>query len=560
VGFLFILNETIVSAGCKSKTKTFSSISPSSTPVLPVSPHHFQVSNFTVNFNIQYQLEDEIDRRIKSFFKEHQTDLIQWVCKIDNKSPETIRTLLNSLKNEKVAYRNMRCLRKLGKLWNDPETIINLFTEFINDDGLISRFLKTSQLNIGKLFLTSNYIKNIRYKISIEYFKNIFYSRLGNYLNSKTKNLNISLIDLETSVIIIGFHRIFFEAALVTSPASDIDINLIYDDAFFQLYYPQLLKTHQDSTLFKIETLSLLKRIAKEFSTYLGMILEVEDFTVRSLSELQTFFTSQNENNLNFLSSIANHNILIHGNSGLYQRFQSLITDFLSPEEIRERAFRQHFSSKTSKGSIGLIIKVGKIRERRSRSTETLTREDVLILDKGDRVFSSYPIIGMSEVTELTHKANWAFSLKYSMIRLFDLDPTLPHARTMSELGIYLEYLLIKTLKNLGMSEDAAFQQYDTLFAQQFYQILQHYHSETMDIIYQSCAAQLVNPPLCERIYTNLDPENLTESRAHLFGFRYFKDLFDSAVGMSHEYASDVLSLRACSHCGHGLSKRRHTK
>jgi len=245
----------------------------------------------------------------------------------------------------------LKALKALSKLCENPDLLFKTIRTATFDGA---------SHQVSPIQVQTQFIKASRSLIADTYFD----TTLSKDLQAGIKGLNLTTtkgkvdIDITKYIANVGFNRLMSENNLLgASLSSDVDFKLVLDDVQLKadLVKKGMSPEEADVAIDKVKQsmIGVLKTTQTKFEEDFHLTLEVQDFTVKKISTLQTE-AGKDQVEQNFLATVLHNHSFMSGDEGVKDKFIGIIQDSLKFKEIASRNFEQNLGD-SDKGSIRAI-------------------------------------------------------------------------------------------------------------------------------------------------------------------------------------------------------------
>lgn len=197
-------------------------------------------------------------------------------------------------------------------------------------------------------------IKWLRSNLTNVYFQSALMEDLQTAIATLPPNIRKNKdITIKKYIANVGFNRLMSGQNMFgASLSSDIDFKLVLDDEQLAKDLGTLDPEGFNVTEITKAIREVLKTTQEKFKNNFPLSLEVEDFTVKSLSTIKKQ-AQDNEKERNFLATVLNNQTLMSGNSEVQDKLKQVISDNLAAE-LAKRTWTQNLGE-SDKGSMEII-------------------------------------------------------------------------------------------------------------------------------------------------------------------------------------------------------------
>jgi hypothetical protein len=231
--------------------------------------------------------------------------------------------------------------------------------------------------------LQTSFIKAARSKIA----NMLFQTDLRRRFEDAARKILRKRDDVNDFIACVGFNRAMSGNNLLgASLSSDVDFKLVIDDT-----KPPLKGNPKRTARLKAALRGVLDEAEGEFLEELGLTLEVQAFTIKTISSLESEAgvdgKGGSEVEKNFLSTVFENQSLMSGSREVHERFREIIQQMVDDDgELPARNFNQYLGQ-SDKGSIASIRYLGRIEEMVERVATRLSRQNIDVpRDEANRV------------------------------------------------------------------------------------------------------------------------------------------------------------------------------
>jgi hypothetical protein len=198
--------------------------------------------------------------------------------------------------------------------------------EVLNQDQLQTSFIKWSRASLTNVYFKSALMADLH--------KLTFPVPIGQYIAN------------------IGFNRLMSgENLLGASLSSDVDFKLVIDDVALAHELPRY-RTNETVESVNEKIRQVLRKTKEEFDNNFQLTLEVESFTVKTLSDVAKQMANS-EQERNFSATVINNQTLMSGNPAVQKSYKDIISARVG-NEIASRSWTQNLGE-SDKGSLEVI-------------------------------------------------------------------------------------------------------------------------------------------------------------------------------------------------------------
>ena len=198
--------------------------------------------------------------------------------------------------------------------------------EVLNQDQLQTSFIKWSRASLTNVYFKSALMADLQTAVPTV--------PIGQYIAN------------------IGFNRLMSgENLLGASLSSDVDFKLVIDDVALARELPTY-RTNETVESVNEKIRQVLRKTKKEFDAKFRLTLEVESFTVKTLSDVAKQMANS-EQERNFSATVINNQTLMSGNPAVQKSYKDVISARVG-NEIASRSWTQNLGE-SDKGSLEVI-------------------------------------------------------------------------------------------------------------------------------------------------------------------------------------------------------------
>ena len=198
--------------------------------------------------------------------------------------------------------------------------------EVLNQDQLQTSFIKWSRASLTNVYFKSALMADLQTAVPTV--------PIGQYIAN------------------IGFNRLMSgENLLGASLSSDVDFKLVIDDVALARELPTY-RTNETVESVNEKIRQVLRKTKKEFDAKFRLTLEVESFTVKTLSDVAKQMANS-EQERNFSATVINNQTLMSGNPAVQKSYKDIISARVG-NEIASRSWTQNLGE-SDKGSLEVI-------------------------------------------------------------------------------------------------------------------------------------------------------------------------------------------------------------